>query len=746
MSNNLSYADRYIILAGRAAYADYIKRQQLIEQGQLVGLNIYPPNNDASIMPKLREGQRNTTSAQVAGYLSEVAIRNTTVPPTVPDAPLSLCVLPSDSELTIIFISGSNGGSAITNYKYSTDGVTYTAFSPAQTASPVTVSGLTNGTVYTIYLQAVNAIGPSEASSPVSAAPIPSSFSPASITGINVWLDGLNITTVITTSGQVSAWNDSSSEANDFAASGTGVITYAQPSNINSRPAVYFTTGAPTSTYLSKSFNISPSSNELTLLMIVNQTSTSTGNSELFFTYDDFRYFDLFSNTNPSQNGNLHIDVGSATQRDTGVDIITTPSTVAIIAVVLTTSTITVYVNGTVTSVSATARGATFPTIDTALNWAVSGGAFIGYVGEVITYPSALSATDREKVEGYLAWKWGLQSQLPSSNPWQTAPPTGDTAPGAPTLTFILGGNTNAYVYYTAGTGAATNYQYTTNAGTTYANSSPASALNPAAVPGLTNGVSSTLQLRAYNAGGYSSISNSLAITPSNPSVPGEWLLFDPNNSSCYPGTGTTVSNLGSYGALNGTIVGSMPYITGTGLTTKVLNFTGSTYINFGQVNFGSNFTISAWIYPSDNYSINTILANGPANVNTAGFKFGWNSWSTRDLNLLFESGDGTAGNWQVPNTVSNTVVNGVWQMVTVIFYRSTNISVFLRNGVPVAMSSITTATNVSVNQTNFNIGAYIGGSYRMEAQLGLLKVFNSSLTAGQVLADFDATRATFGI
>ena len=33
-----------------------------------------------------------------------------------------------------------------------------------------------------------------------------------------------------------------------------------------------------------------------------------------------------------------------------------------------------------------------------------------------------------------------------------------------------------------------------------------------------------------------------------------------------------------------------------------------------------------------------------------------------------------------------------------------------------------------------------------MKAQLGLLKVFNSSLTAGQVLADFDATRATFGV
>jgi hypothetical protein len=68
-------------------------------------------------------------------------------------------------ELSLTFTAGATGGKSITNYKYSVDGSTYTAFSPAQTTSPLTISGLTNGTSYTVRLKAVNANGDSPASS-----------------------------------------------------------------------------------------------------------------------------------------------------------------------------------------------------------------------------------------------------------------------------------------------------------------------------------------------------------------------------------------------------------------------------------------------------------------------------------------------------------------------------------------------------------------------------------------------------
>jgi hypothetical protein len=91
---------------------------------------------------------------------------------TTPSAPSSLTATAGNGEATVSFTAGSDGGSAITNYKYSTDGTTFTAFSPAQTTSPITITGLTNGTNYSIYLKAVNSVGDGTASSAVSVTPV----------------------------------------------------------------------------------------------------------------------------------------------------------------------------------------------------------------------------------------------------------------------------------------------------------------------------------------------------------------------------------------------------------------------------------------------------------------------------------------------------------------------------------------------------------------------------------------------
>lgn len=83
---------------------------------------------------------------------------------TVPQAPTIGTATGADQSATLTFTAGANGGSSITNYKYSTDNSTYTAFSPAQTSSPLTISGLTNGQSYAFYLKSVNANGDSAAS------------------------------------------------------------------------------------------------------------------------------------------------------------------------------------------------------------------------------------------------------------------------------------------------------------------------------------------------------------------------------------------------------------------------------------------------------------------------------------------------------------------------------------------------------------------------------------------------------
>jgi hypothetical protein len=99
---------------------------------------------------------------------------------TVTSAPVISSITSSSQSLSVIFTTPTDdGGSTITNYKYSTDGTNYIAFSPAQTSSPLTISKLstdgttllTNGTSYPITIKAINTTGDSNASNSISATP-----------------------------------------------------------------------------------------------------------------------------------------------------------------------------------------------------------------------------------------------------------------------------------------------------------------------------------------------------------------------------------------------------------------------------------------------------------------------------------------------------------------------------------------------------------------------------------------------
>ncbi len=46
-----------------------------------------------------------------------------------------------------------------------------------------------------------------------------------------------------------------------------------------------------------------------------------------------------------------------------------------------------------------------------------------GQIAEIIGYSRALTTTERQQVEGYLQWKWGLSNTIPSGNPYRITPP-----------------------------------------------------------------------------------------------------------------------------------------------------------------------------------------------------------------------------------------------------------------------------------------------------------------------------------
>jgi hypothetical protein len=45
-----------------------------------------------------------------------------------------------------------------------------------------------------------------------------------------------------------------------------------------------------------------------------------------------------------------------------------------------------------------------------------------GHLCEIIIYNRSITTTERQKVEGYLAYKWGLRSKFPGNHPYKNIP------------------------------------------------------------------------------------------------------------------------------------------------------------------------------------------------------------------------------------------------------------------------------------------------------------------------------------
>lgn len=90
---------------------------------------------------------------------------------TTPGAPTITSITRGTGTATINFTAPtSNGGQAITNYQYSIDGGTnWLTLSPADTTTPLVISGLNDATAYPIIIRAVNSIGGGTQSNSVNA-------------------------------------------------------------------------------------------------------------------------------------------------------------------------------------------------------------------------------------------------------------------------------------------------------------------------------------------------------------------------------------------------------------------------------------------------------------------------------------------------------------------------------------------------------------------------------------------------
>jgi len=128
------------------------------------------------------------------GNSSDSNTSDPTIPVTVPTVPLSVNATSGDQSATVTFTAPtSNGGSPITGYTVTSS---LGGFFATGSSSPITVSGLTNGTSYTFTVVATNSVGsslPSSASNSVTSGTITVQFTSV---GTTSWTAPSNVTSI----------------------------------------------------------------------------------------------------------------------------------------------------------------------------------------------------------------------------------------------------------------------------------------------------------------------------------------------------------------------------------------------------------------------------------------------------------------------------------------------------------------------------------------------------------------------
>ncbi len=138
-----------------------------VEYSLDAGATWVTPSPTSFSSPLLIVGLTNDTTYRVQlravnaiGVGTPTASAIASTPRLIAESPVISSVTAGNATLSVAFVAGLDNGSALTNYEYSTDGgVLWITRTPASTASPIAIQGLTNGTPYTVRLRAVNATG-----------------------------------------------------------------------------------------------------------------------------------------------------------------------------------------------------------------------------------------------------------------------------------------------------------------------------------------------------------------------------------------------------------------------------------------------------------------------------------------------------------------------------------------------------------------------------------------------------------
>jgi hypothetical protein len=257
-------------------------------------------------------------------------------------------------------------------------------------------------------------------------------WTPAELTGLALWLDAADSSTITLNGGNVSQWDDKSGNGNHV----SNATAATQPAYLatgwNGKPTLSFTQSGLEFLFKDGVSNFA-SNTDFTI-------ASAFEFLQAYNTWDMIAGWRSVPNSNSGTSGAPVLQGMSAAQQigyhntdqvDIRIKVDVTTRLGKKIATI-SRSGGTDGNNGAATVTSTGFSQATYDT-DTTQTWASSAatGFQVGgrqqaatqygdkYISEVVGCNTKLSTEDRQKLEGYLAWKWGLAENLPPDHPYR---------------------------------------------------------------------------------------------------------------------------------------------------------------------------------------------------------------------------------------------------------------------------------------------------------------------------------------
>jgi hypothetical protein len=304
--------------------------------------------------------------------------------------------------------------------------------------------------------------------------------------------------------------------------------------------------------------------------------------------------------------------------------------------------------------------------------------------------------------------------------------------------------------------GTVTNYEYSTDDGATFLLFDPPQIYSPVeittlssdGVTRLTNGTTYTVKLKAVNSGASSSESVSVNVTPTVTSLlsTNRIIYLDANNSTSYPGSGATWTNLDLSGGYSATLNGSPTFDSTTEPGNKYFQFNpGAATGQYAQITqtaainpvLNQPFTIQMWVRINNIGSQGSLVSKVFGAPSYDGYAFGYKANTTLELH---ENGSSLVNYF---SSVTGVLSSG-WALYTANVQfgngggRQNKIFVNGRQ-VLTATSNESGIPSPTQNLT-FPTGFYGEG----ECDIGQFYYYNTELTTTQIIQNFDATKPTY--